>query len=78
MTPPLAPAKDKVTEPGPRSASARAAAILGGRHVLLHRAARPAQPLLRAALPAGPGWGEEARGAHRGAHHAAEVGGRIR
>lgn len=30
VTPPLAPAKDKVTEPGPWSASARAAAILGG------------------------------------------------
>lgn len=49
-----------------------------GRHVLVHRAARAAQPLLRAALPAMPGWAEEACGTGRGAHHAAEPGGRVR
>lgn len=62
--------------PGPR----RPAALLSpaaGRHVLVHRAARPAQPVLRAALPAGAGRPEEAHGARRGAQHAAELGGRV-
>lgn len=50
-----------------------------GRHVLVHRAARAAQPVLRAALPAGAGRRQKApSGARGGPPHAAEPGGRVR